>query len=63
MLVVSCSFVLLKLRRKCNGVYLTYFLVDFFVGIKIFIREFSFIIGSESERLKRSILEDLGVGK
>jgi retron-type reverse transcriptase len=58
--VVSRSFALSKLRRRCNGVYPACLLVDFFVRTKMLSREFSATAGLESDRLKRSILEDLG---
>lgn len=57
--VVSCGFVLLKLRRKCYGVSPACFLMDSLVKTKVLAREFSSTAEIESERLKRSILEDL----
>ena len=57
--VVSCSFALLKLRRKCYGVFPACFLMDSFVKTKVLSREFSSTVEIESERFKRSILEDL----
>lgn len=63
MLVVNYSFVLPKLRRKCNGVYLAYFLMDSFVEINVLTRQSSFIVELELDCLTRSIIEDLGVGK
>ena len=57
--VVSCGFALLKLRRKCNGVYPASFLMDSLVKTKFLAREFSSMAEIESERFKRSILEDL----
>ena len=57
--VVSCGFALLKLRRKCYGVFPACFLMDFFVKTKVLSREFSSTVEIESERFKRSILKDL----
>jgi len=57
--VVSCGSALLKLRRRCNGVFPACFLLDSFVKTKVMSREFSSTVGIESERLKHSILEDL----
>lgn len=57
--VVSCGSALLKLRRKCNGVFPAFFLMDSFVKTKVLSREFSSTVEIESESFKRSILEDL----
>lgn len=57
--VISCGSALLRLRRKCNGVFSACFLVDSFVNTKNLSREFSSTVEIESERFKRSILEDL----
>ena len=57
--VVSCGFALLKLRRRCNGVLPACLLTDSFVKTKSLSREFSSTVEIESERFKRSILEDL----
>ena len=57
--VISCGFALSKLRRRCNGVSPACFLVDSFAKTKTLSREFSVIAGLESDRFKRSILEDL----
>jgi retron-type reverse transcriptase len=57
--VVSCGSALLELRRRCNGIFPACFLVDSFVKTKILSREFSSTVEIESERFKRSILEDL----
>ena len=57
--VASYGFVLLKLRRKYNGIFLACFLTDSFVKTKFLSREFSSTVEIESERFKRSILEDL----
>lgn len=57
--VVSCGSALLKLRRKCNGVFLACFLMDSFVKTKVLSRKFSSTVEIESECFKRSILEDL----
>jgi RNA-directed DNA polymerase len=57
--VVCCSSALLKLRRRCNGIFPAYLLVDSFVKTKVLAREFSSTVEIESERFKRSILEDL----
>lgn len=57
--VVSYGSALLKLRRKCNGISPAYFLVNSFVKTKRLSREFSSMVGLESEHLKCSILEDL----
>jgi RNA-directed DNA polymerase len=57
--VVSCSSVLLKLRRRCNGIFPACLLMDSFVKTKVLSREFSSTVEIESERFKRSILEDL----
>lgn len=63
--VTSCSFALLKLRKRCNGVFFSpaCFLMDSFVITKILSREFSSTVGIESECFKHSILEDLKGGK
>lgn len=57
--VVSCSFALPELRRKCNGIFSACFLTDSFVKTKMLFREFSSSVEIDSERFKRSILEDL----
>ena len=57
--VVSCGFALLKLRRECHGVSPACFLMDSLVKTKVLAREFSSTAEIESERFKRSILEDL----
>jgi hypothetical protein len=57
--VVSYGYALLKLRKKCNGVFPACFLMDSFVKTKVLSREFSSTIEIESECLNRSILEDL----
>lgn len=57
--VVSCGSASLKLRKKCNGVFPACFLMDSFVSTKSLSREFSSTVEIESERLKRSILENL----
>jgi RNA-directed DNA polymerase len=57
--VFSYGFALSKLRRRCNGISPACFLVDSFVKTKTLSREFSAIAEIESDRLKRSILEDL----
>lgn len=56
---VSCGFALLKLRRRCNGILPACLLTDSFVKTKSLSREFSSTVEIESERFKRSILEDL----
>lgn len=56
---VGCSFVLPELRRKCNGIFSACFLTDSFVKTKMLFREFSSSVEIDSERFKRSILEDL----
>lgn len=57
--VAGCGSALLKLRRRCNGVFPACFLMDSFVKTKILSREFSSTVEIESERFKHSILEDL----
>lgn len=57
--VVGCGSALLKLRRKCNGVFPACFLVDSFVKTRVWSRKFSSTVEIGSERLVRSILEDL----
>ena len=57
--VVSCSFALPELRRKCNGIFSACFLTDSFVKTKMLCREFSSSVEIDSERFKCSILEDL----
>lgn len=61
--VVSRSFVLLKLRRKCNGFSSYVFSSGLFCKTRILARKFSAKVELESECLKRSILEDLIRGK
>ena len=57
--VVSCGSALLKLRRRCNGIFPACLLMDSFVKTKVLSREFSSTVEIESERFKRSILADL----
>jgi retron-type reverse transcriptase len=57
--VISSSFGSLKMRKRCNGNTPVCLLMDSFVRTKLLAREFSSIAEIESERLKRSILEDL----
>lgn len=61
--VVGCGFALLKLRKRCNGVFSACFLVGSFVKTKILSREFSSTVELETKHLKCSILEDLETGK
>lgn len=56
---VGYGLALLKLRKKCNGVFPACFLVDSFVKTKKLSREFSSMVEIEAEHLKCSILEDL----
>lgn len=57
--IVSYDSTLLKLRRKCNRIFQTCFLMDFFVKTKNLSRKFSSTIEIEANLLKQSILKDL----
>jgi hypothetical protein len=56
---IGCDFALLKLRRRCNKIFPACFLVDSFAKTKNLSRKFSSMEEIESERFKRSILENL----
>ena len=60
MLIVSCTFILPRLRKKCNSLSYVFF-NGFFAGILV--RKFSFKVGLEQECLTGLIMEDLGAGK